>query len=213
MKRVTRGYEQSFAHCKLYREEIEQIVELLTKNGTRPSIQSDKYEIEANDDLFEFLGVQGRPTLRIQSESPDVQLYTREFDGQVQVSTYRDSEEALALVQRVSEVIKHGATGRLIFEHPLFGGLSVGAILSGIFLAPMSFPMFRQVGLGLSAVGMIGLLCNRLARPSARTRFFGVRRHERKTFWDRKKDDLIEKAIIAVISAVLGGAIGYYIKH
>ncbi|MEW6345062.1 MAG: hypothetical protein AB1704_30820 [Pseudomonadota bacterium] len=213
MKRATIGSKQVFAHCKLYRDEVEDIVELLTIDGVRPKIESDGYEIEEDDDLFEYLGERGRATLEIKSRDIyAVSLSTSDFNGKVEVSTLGASTETLALFERVSNIIRHNASGTWLSEHPVFFAASLWPLLAGVPMLFAKSSQFHLPGFALTVAGLIAFAFRYATRPSVRTRFFGIRRHEKKTFWDRKKDDLMEKALIALFSAAVGGAIGYYLK-
>lgn len=212
MKRVTFGSKQSFAHCKLYRDEIEDIIELLTVEGKRPTIRSDRYEIEEGDDLFEYLGKDGRATLEIKSQGPySIEFDTKEFNGEVSVSTYGDSTETLALLERVASLVRHNASNRWLSETPAFAALSVWMLGTGVFLSFAKASEYRPFAIALAIVGLIGVAFRHATRPSVRTRFFGVRRHEKKSFWERKKDDLIEKAVMILLSAAVGWAVGHYL--
>lgn len=65
------------------------------------------------------------------------------------------------------------------------------------------------VGCGIAAI----LWLATLLETNRRTCFYGIYRRERMTFWSRKRDDLVEKGIVAIVTAILSVCGTLFVLH
>lgn len=207
MKRISKSAaDVEFAHCKLFREDIQEIITLMTFDQRKPMIESDGYELDDEDDLFRYLGAKGRRTLSIKSSRPSVLLHTYGNSGGVRVVAYSDSADAIALLHRVSDIIKHCEIKESICESTAWASLSVGLVTGGVgggFTSLLTHTtVIPLLGASMIAIGNFGMLARMIARSRSRTLFYGIGRHDRTSFWERKADDLMEKGVVALVSAI-----------
>jgi len=208
MKRVDNGQERAIPYCIAYKEDLQQIFDVMTVNGKPPTITSGEFEFADADELFSFLGETGKHELRIRCTNPYVTTTSRSDD--VRVYTHDSSDASLALFHRISEVLERCRTRGPWRSTGLFG--MGGALLVGAFTNLALQYRKGPAGLLFLVLGvavLFGVLSLRsLRRPG--NRFYGISRDSRKSFWQRKGDDLMVALIGGAIGAAIGAVLGVF---
>jgi len=204
--RVKQSLNEEFANCVLHREELEELAALLTRGNQGPKIQSDGYAFESVDDLCEHLGREGALILDMSSESPTVSIQTSKYSGKVSVTAYPSAQtpEGIACFHSVASVLKRAALKKAWYSGPAAAGVSwaMTIALSYVYLKAGN-PYEKYAALGLAPVSFVMCIRSFLGTRK-RTRFYGVSRRDRPSFWQRKRDDLIVSAMSGAMGFVLG---------
>jgi hypothetical protein len=209
MKRIDNGQKRSFAYCRVFKDDLEQIIKAMTVNGEPPQIISGDFEFEGADDLFTFLGERGKPEITIRSRSAPVVSITTELDS-VELRTFDSSDPSIAVLHRVSEVFSRCEVNTLWGINGLIS-LIVSFVLAG---SSGLAGQFESVWLALAVVVPTFAVLFVLSRQAfvrrllSASRFYGVSRDFHKSFWQRKGDDLIVSLLSGVVGAVIGAVLG-----
>lgn len=204
MKRIEEGHQRQLHYCHVFREELQVVVDLMTIDGAPPKMTSGSYEFDNAEELFAFLGENGKGEIRISRNNPSTTLRS---DGRLYatVSTYDTSDASVALFQRVAATLSGCEGTKPLRDRGWVVFISGAVSWFGIGQAALHYKSWQVVPFAcLAGIGLA--MCIAVFRPGPRrdTVFYGIRRDARKSFWQRKRDDILANLIAAVIGAVLG---------
>jgi hypothetical protein len=171
-------------------------------------MQCGEFEFDSAAELYSHLGKKGKTTLILRSAKPRIWISTGPFSGSVSVSTEDQSNDARALFSRVVEALEAGARkphwrGRFLtycagIALMIYGGICTYSLHDGR----------RYVAAFACATGIFLFAAHVTYRTVEGTRFFGIARAERQSFFQRKGDDLAVGLISGIVGAVIGGVLG-----
>lgn len=204
MKRIEIGQERNIPYCRAFKEDIQLVVNLMTVDTDPPILASENFEFDDADELFAFLGDNGKGEIRItRARAPALIVAT--IGDSVRVSTHDNSDSSIALLHRVSEVLNRCRERSPFLSTRWF--VAIAALVTG---ACADLAMYYSKGptgllfVLLAIVALTGLWSLPLGKHAKTTRFYGIPRDSRRSFWQRKRDDIL----VGAISSVLGGALG-----
>lgn len=208
MRRIDTGQQRNIRYCRAFKEDLQQVIDLMTVDGKPPELASGDFAFDDADDLFGFLGAGGKEEIRIRCNKPYVTVQTRA--DYLRVYTHDSSDSSLALLHRITEVLNKCSVYRP-WRSP-----SVSALLGGGlpgFLLAFAYSHRTQASVALAATALAistwFLVFRIVSLQKARAnRFYGVSRGSRKSFWQRKGDDLLVALVGGIIGAVVGAGLG-----
>jgi hypothetical protein len=176
----------------------------MTIDGDPPKLTSGNYEFDNAEELFTFLGENGKGEIRISRHNPSTTLWS---DGRLYatVSTYDTSDASVALFQRIATTVR-GCEGTKPLRDRGWVAFTSGAVFwLGIGQTVFHYKSWQAVPFAcLAGIGLAMCIAIFRPRPRRDTVFYGIRRDARKSFWQRKRDDILANLIAAVIGAALG---------
>ena len=211
MKKVQESPRERFQYCVMYRDDIQHIIDALAMDTESPIKIQSHGELAANsDDLFEFLGDEGKTNLEMSSPYPGVSLSA--LDSAVIVWSSDMSDANVAKFHRVITIVKSTVRGKRWYERFAFAVGLMAVTWAGILLASLAKSNALQIG-GLVACicGLTGvMLFGRFGKTH--TRFYGVRRSQQPSFLKRNRD-AIAVGLITGTAGTLLGAVGAFVTQ
>ncbi len=176
----------------------------MTVNGEKPTLESGDYEFDSVEELFSYLGEDGNDKIDISRRQPAIDLTSSGYKSAT-IRCLGSDDVSLALFQRVVNALRHCERRTPLRAQPWSVGVTTALTFVGIYNAQHhlgSWIAAPYVGLAVISAGLTVWLFKVQGRRD--TLFFGVSRSAQKSFWQRKRDDIL----VAVISAFLGGILG-----
>lgn len=204
MKRVEKVQQHELRFCRVYKEELQEVIDLMTVNGEKPTLESGDYEFDSVEELFSYLGEDGNDKIDISRRQPAIDLTSSGYKSAT-IRCLGSDDVSLALFQRVVNALRHCERRTPLRAQPWSVGVTTALTFVGIYNAQHhlgSWIAAPYVGLAVISAGLTVWLFKVQGRRD--TLFFGVSRSAQKSFWQRKRDDIL----VAVISAFLGGILG-----
>ncbi|WP_109479451.1 hypothetical protein [Paraburkholderia sp. C35] len=204
MRRVEKVQQHELRFCRVYKEELQEVIDLMTVNGEKPTLESGDYEFDSVEELFSYLGEDGNDKIDISRRQPAIDLTSSGYKSAT-IRCLGSDDVSLALFQRVVNALRHCERRTPLRAQPWSVGVTTALTFVGIYNAQHhlgSWIAAPYVGLAVISAGLTVWLFKVQGRRD--TLFFGVSRSAQKSFWQRKRDDIL----VAVISAFLGGILG-----
>ncbi|WP_133116817.1 hypothetical protein [Paraburkholderia acidicola] len=208
MKRIEQPISKKFKHCWMYRDDLERVIEILTVNGVPPVMQCDEFEFESAAELYNHLGKKGKRALVLRSIKPHVRISTAIFSGAVDITTYDQTNDARALFSRVVEAVEAGERKPHWRERLFIYVIGIVLMSYGGAYALLLHDSRRYIAASAFVAGIPLFVAHVTYRRVEGTRFFGIARAERQSFFQRKGDDLAVGLISGITGAVIGGVLG-----
>ncbi|WP_431822015.1 hypothetical protein [Burkholderia sp. F1] len=204
MKRIEEGHQRKLYYCHVFREELQDVIDLMTIDGDPPNLVSGSYEFDNAEELFAFLGENGKGEISISRRNPSVRF---SGDGLLYATVYTSdpSDASVALFHRVANTLSHCEKQKPLRSRASFSFVAGILLWLGFTEALIHFRSWLVVPFGSLVIIGLAMFVN-VFRPRRRrdTVFYGIRRDTRKSFWQRKRDDILANLISAVIGAALG---------
>jgi hypothetical protein len=200
LERVSNKHDENLPAATLYLDDVVEIVDTFSKACERLEISSGEYKTTDPSELSALAGKfpSGRfDDLKIQGFKPFVSLELRAYGARTYIS--EDTLEQRVVITHAREVlqrcrkIKPGTLENIAF-------FSLVALSSAAFIAK-----FYIAFACLALAWVLMLLFGTRFRMKYTVVVYTKSRSEAKTFWQRKKDDVL----LAVISAAIGAAASY----
>ncbi len=214
--------EYTYAPVRLWRDDLERIVALIEEvyPEAPPRIQTDLYRLDSIQDLADL------PSTRVRSVSIDIpkRFTVKILPAACTIEVVEPDTLSRGLVATLGEILNQSR--RFPIRLVLFGleGLAIALFLVSVLVSTGGFSPtnFASLvgGLALMAMWLVlvmprsfGLLFSSLEdiRFGA-SQIFTKTRAEAPTFLMRKRDDLLIEAVVAVVSLLAGGFLGYWIN-
>jgi hypothetical protein len=186
---------------KLYREDIDSILEILKSSCGSITVSDDNYEY---DSLEEFESKKGKQpeVLKFQGSSPFVSLT---FGSKTFIYA-GSSKESHAVYQQIDSILRQKKVS--IWTALLRRPWLILFFVIGI----TGFILFNETGIKV-IWGIISLVAISVAFLEKHYGFVSsvnlIMKHEEKSFWVRKKDDILLAAISGLIGAALTAIVVY----
>lgn len=194
-------------YCQAYKEDIQQVIDLMTKDGQPPQLTSGGYEFDNANEFFSFLGEKGRADISIQRFNPLVSVSALRHSDEVTVSTFDGSDATVVLVHRVGEVLSQCAGKKSISERRWFYIAGLILLFGGFYKAVHSHSALHALlAGGVSIIGLVISVLGYMGNYTKANMFYGIPRNSRKSFLQRKGDDLLVALIAGVVGAFFGVA-------
>lgn len=204
MKRIAKIQRHELRYCRVYKEELQQVIDLMTVEGKPPKIVSGSYEFSDSDELFKYLGEAGKHEIDISRTQPTISV--KSFGSRnTTVDAYDTSDACLGLFHRVVDTLRPCERRAPIRAQGWPAGVTTGLAAWGLSNAAVhikSWVMVPYLCVGVVCVGLTVWLFK--GRGPTDTVFYGVGRSTQKSFWQRKRDDIIMNMGVALVSAALG---------
>ncbi len=212
MKRIQKSQEREVYYCHAFKEDLQHVIDLMTIDGTPPELTSGEWKFADANELFGFLGDNGNHEITIRSRKPWVRVSATKYANCIRISTDEDSDSSIALVHRVADALKGCETTRPLRSRRWVRTVGpVLVVLVAIGLQVAWSTRQKWVLFLCAAASFIGLLLTLLQLQYGQRSgncFYGVARNSRKSFWQRKGDDLLVALVGGVIGAVVGAGLG-----
>jgi hypothetical protein len=200
LERVTNQSFEDFPPATLYIDDVVQVIDLFLQACERLEIKSGEYKITDKSELNELVTKfpSGRfPGIQIQGYEPYVSVDFRPYGIRVYIS--EDTLVQRGIVAGIREIVARGKKRRADFA---FNLLFYVGIAAGTWQL-----MSKDYVLGGFLIGLSFLAIPLAIRSTMRNNVvvYNKTRGEIKSFFERKKDDMV----LAIISAAVGALITY----
>jgi len=188
----------------LYRDDFEQIINILSEISDQVEISDDDYEYESLDELINQKGLKPKKVF-ISSYSPHVVIDLEPHS----IFLYRSNSDkgALYAYDRIKEVLRKRRSILSRVINPAVGIFFFSIFIFLIIFIPIDFvkSWFPNRWSRLSLIILLfGIpILSFFFKHGAFSSFFLIRFHERNNFFTRQKDDLIKIVIGAIIGVLL----------
>ena len=199
MKKIVHSRTEYFKPVVLYLDDLEKIFEIIKEVCKKIIISTSEYEIENLNELKElnkeslnYLKINGQePWLVLEIDFSNLYLYIHEEDAM-----------SRGIFEKVKQILKDRKRKYSWLSKDNFVG-SIGTLLLGILIFSIYIGI-KQKNLFYISIGILSLLLGfiftRISLNLGYNEIYLKRRAESKSFWKRKKDEII----IAIISAMIG---------
>lgn len=202
MEKIIKSYSEDFKPVTLFLDDLEDIVGIFKEVSNKVEIIADEYKLDDSDE-FSKLRKEMVDSLIIRSLEPWISLSIEYVDSNI----YLDQDTALSrgILEKVKEILKR--------RRRRFSWLSRDNLV-GVFFSLFSLVLFFLIYKGISQKSFLyillgifdllfGSLFIRFCVKLGRNIIYLKRHAESKSFWKRRKDEII----IAVISAIVGAVV------
>jgi|GEM_PF-3591314 len=204
MKRRETIQKFTIPFCRAYREELQEIIDLMTIAGALPKLVSGEYEFDETDEFFRYLGESGKSEIEISRSRPSITFRSFGYSSAT-LEMYAADDSSIALFHRISDVLKHCERPTPFRYRSWPAGVAAGVMGLGFINTASHLHSWLSVPYGvLFAIGLAVFVWVFTNPHKGATAFYGVSRGAQKSFWQRKRDDIL----VAVIAAFLGGILG-----
>lgn len=205
MKKVE-GISKSSHHYSvhLYRDDFEQIVNILSEISDQVYISDDDYVYESLDELISQKGLKPKKVF-ISSSSPSVSI--RLEPNSIWLHCSDSDKDSLYAYDRIREVLRKRRSILSRIINPVVG-IAVYSFLMLLFMFIPGDLIYAWVPNKWSRLSLVILsigipILSFFLKGGAFSSFALIRFHEQTSFFTRQKDDLIKIAIGAIIGVLL----------
>jgi hypothetical protein len=200
LERVSNKSFEDFPPTTLYIDDIKRIVDLFSEVCARVDVKAGEFKISDRSELNDLAAKfpSGRfPDIQIQGDKPYVSVDFRPYSIRAYIS--EDSLIQRALITGVREVVTQGKKRKADFG---FNILFYVGIAAGTWQLAM-----KEYVVGLFLIGFSFSIIPLAIRSALRNNVIvhSKGRGEIKSFFERKKDDMV----LAIVSAILGAVVSY----
>jgi hypothetical protein len=214
MKKKSTSIYQYIDCIHIYRDDIEQIYDILSQAISQPpQVEIDDYIIEDKSDFDKLTMIEKPQSLELNTKN--IQVKIDKYHAKVYVNSPDDS--ITGYIYRIVQILENRKNKTLIFLDKWSTRLSLIPIFFGLLLVFLS----EKTNQGLSFLGgslvvigfcfsIIGLLITILNLTN--TKISLKYKKDQPNFFKRNRDDLIVGLIIGILMLFLGIGIGKFIK-
>lgn len=211
MKKLTeRSKGDHYYSVNLYKDDFENIINILSEVSDRVKISDDNYVYDSLDELISQKGLKPKK-VSISSYSPYVSIDLKPHSVWLYCSN--SNKESLYAYNRIEEVLKKRRSVLSRIFNPAVGIFFFSILMALTILAPADLikswlpNRWSRLSLVILLVGVP--ILSFFLRSGAFSSFALIKSHEQKNFFTRQKDDLIKIIIGAIIGALLTLLVSY----
>jgi len=200
MKKKLKGEQKNCTAVKIYRNDIEEIIELMKAAFAVVEICDEEFEYDSIDELIERRGEQIK-NLTISSAVPSLSL--KLSTGEIKLVRDGETGTMTPFVQ-IQEILRRRQRKVLaVILNPILVALYFGLILL-VLNFHQRLPWSDSITILVSAPLMVGLgICFSGHRLGMFSRILLLNEHQEQSFWKANKDKIYLLIIGALIGSVL----------
>jgi hypothetical protein len=199
VQKKLRGQTKSFPSVSLYREDIDELVELFTSSCAHVKITDNDYEYSTLDEVKSKRGQQtGR--LAIEAESPTLSFSIGV--GQT-VLVHGGSDEAILPYTKIQQLLRSRRRAVLYVFFNFYTLLIAIAIVIGLGIKHGGGPIPLIIALPIMAVMIVLIGGTLLNQSGVFSKIVLVNHLDRQGFWAANKD----KIWLVLLAAIIGGVV------
>jgi len=199
MKKLSKSLWLDLPPTKIYFEDLEEIIDILKEVSDKIEIKTKDYEVDTIEELKEFY--QGEINyLKLLVIKPYILIEI--FTDNSVIYIDKDSLSTRGMLEKIKQIFRRDRYKLLWFADE-----SIGKTLSSLSLIVLLyFFLFNRHYSFIIVIGVFTVfeIIQYIYALKIKNRIFLTKKTDKKSFWKRKKDDII----LSLISAILGAAVG-----
>lgn len=216
MKKKTNSITKTIIAPKVYLEDVEEIINILSKvtKASDIKISTEEYDFEDLEDLKHSESKRLKK-LEIQSSNPYCRISLSPISGWINASS--ETTDEVYLVTQIGELLKKSERmsigAFLLFYSNIYIKIFMYIVVIGLFLIGIIPKQKNDLFVFFAFIGyFLTFIMDKVGQSmSEKGSIYLEYRSNFKNFWVRKKDDLVVGVIVGTITLLLGLLLGYFI--